>query len=88
MSKINRDELNSYPATVAARATFTMLDAAQDLQPIPQLVGTAALFLLLCETHGIEAQDVMTVTKNLMVSEGERHPEFRAMADYMNYELR
>lgn len=84
---MNRDKLNSLPAAVAARSTFTMLDRAQDLQPEYGLVGTAALFLLLCEAHGIEAQDVMTVTKNLMVSEGERHPEFRALADYMKYEI-
>lgn len=84
---IDRDQLNSIPATVAARGTFTMLDRAQDLKPVSQLVATAALFLMLCEHHGIEAQDVMTVTKNLMVSEGERHEDFKAIEDYMRYEL-
>lgn len=84
---IDRDQLNSIPSAVAARNSFALLDRAQDLKPVNQLVGTAALFLLLCEHHGIDAQDVMTVTKNLMVSEGDRHKDFRAIADYMRYEL-
>jgi hypothetical protein len=84
---IDRDQLNSIPAAVAARGTFTMLDRAQDLRPENQLVATAALLLLLCEKQGISTQDVMTVTKNIMNSERDRHDDFRAIADYMRYEL-
>jgi hypothetical protein len=84
---IDRDILNSIPAPVAARSTFALLDRAQDLKPEAQLVATAALFLLLCERQGIDTQDVVTVTKNLMNAEGERHADFRAIADYMRYEL-
>jgi len=87
MSSINRDKINNIDPKVAARGAFTLLDRAQDLQPASQLVGTAALFLMLCKHHRIEAQDVMAVTKNLMASEGERHSEFRAIQDYMIHEV-
>ena len=84
---IDRDKLNSLSPTVAARSTFTMLDRAQDLNPENQLIATGALLLMLCEHHGIETQDVMTVVKNLMAAEKDRHDDFTALQNYMRYEL-
>lgn len=89
MSKINYDGLvNAQPQQVA-HATMVLLHELQNHQPPVQAAALAATFVLLCEHYGVEPQDVMTATKNLLLAEGQgKRPEFGAARDYLRYEVR
>ena len=50
-------------------------------------MAAAALFVLLAEHWGMDPQDVMTATKNLMIGSEGKRAEFEAVALYLEAEL-
>jgi hypothetical protein len=84
---VNRDLINSASPRRVAQAGMTVVDQLQVFQPHEQLMGAAALFLVLAEHWRIPAHDVFTATKNLMNSEDGKHPAFAAMQEYVSKEL-
>lgn len=84
----NRDLMNNARPANVAGGTITILDRLQHQQPHVQVMAAAALFVLVCEHWNVRAQDVMTATKNLMVSDqGEREPAFEAVRMYLKGEF-
>jgi hypothetical protein len=84
---INRDRLNSMPTATAGEATMAALDAIQRFPREAQVLASAALFVLIAERFGLDAQDVMSATSNLMNHASGRRPEFAAVSEYMRWEL-
>lgn len=84
---LNHDRLNSMPIDVAGQAAMQVIDTLQRYPREAQVLGSAAVFVLLCERFGINVQDVMTVTSNLMHHAEGRRPEFAAVTEYLAREL-
>jgi hypothetical protein len=84
---INRDRLNSMPLVTAGEATMGALDGIQRFPREAQVLASAALFVLMCERFGLDVQDMMSATSNLMNHASGRRPEFAAVAAYMAGEL-
>jgi len=82
------DLVNNAAVLPVAGAAMRALNAIQDARPEHQILGAAALFVLLVERFNMSPQEIMTRVKNIMnYAEGKR-PEFAAIADYMRYELK
>lgn len=84
---MNRDLMNNADPQAVATATMAVLDRLQHQQPHIQQMAAAALFVLLAERRGVEPQDVMTATKNLMIGSEGKRAEFLAVALYLENEL-
>lgn len=87
---MNRDLLNQTNARRAGNAVMAVINGVDrgNFQPHEQLVGLAAAFLFVSEHWGIPAQDVFTITKNLINGVEGIRPEFAAARDYIKQELR
>lgn len=85
--KLNRDTLNMTGIKPAANAAMTVIDRLQDFQPNVQLVGLAAAFLSMATHLGIPAQDVFTVTTNLINDAEGKRAEFAAVDAYLEGEV-
>lgn len=77
---------NADPHRVAS-AAMTVVDRLQSYHPAEQIMGVAALFLILAEHRGVPAQDIFTATKNLINGVDGKRPEFRALQEYVKHEL-
>lgn len=91
MSKAIYEQIINAPRDVSAQATVLLIDRLQDFieeRKGVQVVAAAALFLLLAERFGVEAQDVFTATKNLMRErDGGYAPQFKGVALYLENEV-
>jgi hypothetical protein len=85
--KLNRDLLNTVPLRKAANACVAVVDAIQDFPKEVQAVAIAATFVLLAERFGLPAQDLMTVTSNVMNHAEGRRAEFQAVSRYLKTEV-
>jgi hypothetical protein len=83
----NRDQLNNADAEQVARAGITILDRMQNHPQHIQPLALAAAFLVLSDHLRVPAQDLFTVTKN-MLTEEQNIAEFKALKDYVRYEIR
>ena len=88
MSKINRDKISNADPKQVSKAAFSVLDRLQNFPAWIQPMAAAAVMLLLCSGLRLEAQDLFTVTKNLMNSKEGLRPEFEAVRDYIKHELK
>lgn len=62
---------------------MTIIDAMQlRFTSEVQVLGAAAVFLILCERFKTPAPDAFTATTNLMNTVTGQRPEFRAVAQY------
>ena len=84
---MNRDLMNNADPAAVATATMVVIDKLQHEQPHVQQMAVAALFVLLAEHWGMEPQDVMVATKNLMIGVDGKRAEFEAVALYLEAEL-
>ena len=84
---MNRDLMNNADPAAVATATMVVIDKLQHEQPHVQQMAVAALFVLLAERWGVEPQDVMVATKNLMIGVDGKRAEFEAVTLYLEAEL-
>ena len=84
---MNRDLMNNADPAAVATATMVVIDKLQHEQPHVQQMAAAALFVLLAEHWGMDPQDVMVATKNLMIGVDGKRAEFEAVALYLEAEL-
>lgn len=84
---IDTDKMNNANPQRVANASLAVIDRLQDFQPHEQPMAVAVSFLTLCDQLKVSAQDVFTVTKNLMNEKDQLRPEFAAVRDYVKYEL-
>lgn len=84
---MNTDRMNNANPHTVASAAMAVVDRLQNFPPADQIMGAAALFLILAEHRGIPAQDIFTATKNLINGVDGKRPEFRALAEYVKHEL-
>ncbi len=78
---------NAEPAEVA-RACFKLLDGMQNYQPHIQVLAAAAVFTALAVHHKQQPQDVFTIIANMMNTKEGRRAEFKAVLDYIKYEIK
>lgn len=85
---MNHDTMANAPVQAVATAAMQLVDRLQDHAPMIQSVAACVLFKTLCETHGLNPQDVFTVAGNMLANtvHGER-PEWRALRLYAKNEL-
>lgn len=83
---INTDKLNNADAEQVARAGIAILDRMQNYPQHIQPLALCAAFLVTAEHLRIPPQDLFTVTKNMMTEE-ENIAEFKAVRDYVKYEI-
>lgn len=82
------DRFNNLDPSLAARAAMLVISNIQNLQSREaQIHGITAAFVILMERLGLDPQDTVTKTKNLMAWENDRRPEFRAVEQYVKEEL-
>lgn len=81
--------LSNVSPSDTASAAMVCADRLQDFPPHVQTAAVCALFLTLCRVHRANAQDVFTITTNLMADPiaGQRE-EFRALGLYVENELK
>lgn len=84
---MNLDRMNNADPYRVSQAAMAVLDRLQNFQPAEQIMGAAALFLILAEHRGIPAQDIFVATKNLINGVDGKRPEFRAVTEYCKHEL-
>ena len=84
---VNTDLMNNARPADVATAVMSVVDRLQHVQPHVQAMAAAALFVLLAERWGVEPQDVMTATKNLLIGSEGKRAEFEAVALYLENEL-
>lgn len=87
MPKLNRDQLNNADAERTARASIDILDRMQLHPQHIQPLALCAAFLSLSEHLRVPAQDLFTVTKNMLTDE-QNIAEFKALRDYIKYEVK
>lgn len=91
MTSRYHDKIVNAPRDVAANATLLLIDRLQEFiehHPGVQVTASAALFLLLCEKFGVQAQDAFTAAKNLMnARDGRLSKEFEAVRLYLANEV-
>lgn len=85
--KLDRDLLNMTGVKPAANAAMAVIDRLQDYPPHVQVVGLAAGFLSMASHLGIPAQDVFTVTTNIINDQEGKRPEFKAVDAYLKGEV-
>jgi hypothetical protein len=83
---LNRDQLNNADANNVALASINILDRMQNFQQHIQPLALCAAFLSLAEHLRVPAQELFTVTTNMMTEE-ENIAEFKALRDYIKYEI-
>ena len=84
---INRDKLNNASADAVARAGIDILDRMQNHPQHIQPLALAAAFIVLSNHLRVPAQDLFAVTTNMMAEE-ENIAEFKAVKDYIKYEIK
>ncbi|PZA13976.1 hypothetical protein [Rhodopseudomonas palustris] len=84
---VNRDLMNNADAEHVARAGVAILDRMQNYPQHIQPLALCAAFITLSEHLRLPAQDLFTVTKN-MLTEEENIAEFKALRDYVKYEIK
>lgn len=87
MPNLNRDQLNNADAERTARASIDILDRMQLHPQHIQPLALCAAFLSLAEHLRVPAQELFTVTTNMMAEE-ENIAEFKALRDYIKYEVK
>ncbi len=86
--KIDLDKINNAKPADVAKSNFVVIDRLQSFEPHVQVLGVAAVLLLLADRFGVDAQTIFTVTKNLMNSKEGLRPEFEAVRDYVKHEIK
>ena len=82
------DRFNNLTPVEAARAAMQVVTELQKFHSKEaQVHGITAAFVLYLERFDLDAQDVVTKTKNLMSFVETRRPEFNAVAMYLQEEL-
>lgn len=86
--KFDYAKMVNAPSKDVAQAAFKLVDRLQSYSPEIQSVAAAALFMQVCQVHGVEPQDVFRAAANMAADSihGER-PEFRALRLYTEHEL-
>jgi len=81
--------LGSFRAPDIANTTYGALNLIQERSPAEQLVASCYLFLSLCAAFNVPSNDVFGAVGNLMNDkEAMRLPEFKALNQYMNNEIK
>lgn len=81
--------LGGFKAPDIANTVYGALNLIQERSPAEQLVASCCLFLALCATFDVPPRDVMGAVDNLMDDkESMRLPEFKALTQYMNNEIK
>lgn len=84
----NRDLMTNASPEEVSEAAFAVIDAIQTRRRHVQPLGLACAFIVLAERLKEEPQDIATLAKNVMLSpSGQRIPEFRALAAYLQNEV-
>lgn len=84
---MNRDLMNNADAGAVAKASFALLDRLQHYPQHIQPMALAAAFVVLSEHIKVPAQDIFTITKNLLNAESGL-AELAALKDYVKFELK
>lgn len=85
---MNLDKINNAEPADVAKSNFVVIDRLQSFEPHIQVLGLAAVLIILAERFNVDAQTIFTVTKNLMNSKEGLRPEFAAVKDYVKHEIR
>lgn len=73
---------------LVAQATMAGLSGLQSYTQEAQIMGSAVLFLRICERFGISPSEALRYSTNLLASEAEHRPQFRAIREYLAHEFK
>lgn len=82
-----QDRINSIAPREAVRGALAAISALQNELPEVQVMGTAVLFLTICEQAGIHIPTVLNQAAR-MVNDGDINREASALKDYVRGELK
>lgn len=85
---MNLDRFNNMNVRKAAQASMHIINAIQQMPPEEQVAGMASTFLLLADHNRMTPQEMFAVVANIMNHADGRRPEFAAVAQYMENELK
>lgn len=74
-------------ATAAVRAAFSAVSALQVELPQVQVMGTAVLFLTMCNELGLDISEVLNKAQR-MAQDGDIERQVSALVDYVRGELK
>ncbi|NPU64619.1 hypothetical protein HL667_06380 [Bradyrhizobium sp. 83012] len=83
---LNRDQLNNADAERVASSCIGLLDRLQNYPAHIQPLTLACTFLVLSAHLRVPAQDLFNLARNMMAEE-ENIAEFKAVTDYIKYEI-
>jgi len=84
---MDRDQFTNANLRSVSKASMAALSQIQDHPKGVQPAAIAAMFLAYSEASGVPAQDLMTVTQNMISHADGRRPEFKALVRYVEGEL-
>lgn len=85
---MNRDQITNASLTHVSGAAMDALDRLQRHPRGVQIPAICALFLAVSKASGLSVQDLLQTTDRMTSHADGRRPEFAAVVDYVNGELR
>lgn len=80
------DAMGGANSAAVGTSLYSVLDAIQTKDREVQILGVAALFLLMCQQWNVEPASVLRITDNILTKNQEM-PQFQAAAEYIRQEL-
>lgn len=80
------DAMGSANSAAVGTSLYSVLDSIQTKDREVQVLGVAALFLLMCQQWNVKPVDVLRITDNILTKNQEM-PQFQAAAEYIRQEL-
>lgn len=85
---MNFDKLSNANSQETSRSTMAVADALQRFKPEEQVLGAAAFFLFICETHGVYPGTALTTISNMINSDKlHARDQFNGARMYIKEEL-
>lgn len=84
---MDRDALFNADHARVAEGAMAVIDSLQHRTPEVQVAAAAAIFMLINQHYGVRPTDAVTAAGNIIERAGAMTAEFRAVQDYMKYEL-
>jgi len=84
---INYDRLNNLNPSDVIQTSLQQVSETQFENQELQSVSFAVTLMMFCKRHSIDVGDAFTVANNILASRHGQEQHYRALADYMRYEL-
>lgn len=83
----NPDRMNNANIQQVGRAAYACVNGVDGHPLEAQVLGPAVMLIALAEHYGISPRDILNTASNLITDGEARHPQYRALRQYIHEEL-